>query len=177
MSYIILVTVSDVSVLNGTSLQCTSALNQSDIIQIQVNTLSKLHTIINRNWLCMHYCSYSHSSLSFLHLLLPPALPWRCRGLPPVVPLLHLSACCGEVLCVSDPWPLLLFQVSLNEDYSCYGLVLGTSYTFTLSAINCGDQEGIADTLTLFLEGSHEYAMEAWYHGYSLCSSSYSNPY
>ena len=38
--------ISDMSVLNETFLQCAAPLNQSDIIQILVNTLSKLHTII-----------------------------------------------------------------------------------------------------------------------------------
>ena len=41
-----------------------------------------------------------------------------------------------------DPSSCSSDQVSPSEDYSCSGLVLGTRYTFTVSAINCGDQEG-----------------------------------
>ena len=41
-----------------------------------------------------------------------------------------------------DPSSCSSDQVSPSEDYSCCGLVLGTHYTFTVSAINCGDWEG-----------------------------------
>ena len=37
-------------------------------------------------------------------------------------------------------------QVSPSEDYSCSGLDLQTNYTITVSAINCGDQEGKTST-------------------------------
>ena len=47
----------------------------------------------------------------------------------------HVSVNPDPSSCSSD-------QVSPSEDYSCSGLVLGTRYTFTVSAINCGDQEG-----------------------------------
>ena len=45
-------------------------------------------------------------------------------------------------------------QVSPSEDYSCSGLVLGTRYTFTVSAINCGDQEGGRSTITAVTQGT-----------------------
>ena len=41
-----------------------------------------------------------------------------------------------------DPSSCSSDQVSPSENYSCSGLVLETPYTFTLSAINCGDWEG-----------------------------------
>ena len=40
-------------------------------------------------------------------------------------------------------------DVTPSEDYSCPGLALGTQYTFTVSAINCGDQEGMEYTFTV----------------------------
>ena len=40
-----------------------------------------------------------------------------------------------------------------SENYSCPGLVLGTEYTFTVSAINCGDQEGMEYNFTVQPQG------------------------
>ena len=44
-------------------------------------------------------------------------------------------------------------DVTPSEDYSCPGLALGTQYTFTVSAINCGDQEGMEYTFTVQPQG------------------------
>ena len=52
-----------------------------------------------------------------------------------------------------DPSSCSSDQVSPSEDYSCSGLVLGTHYTFTVSAINCGDQEGERDIITAVAQG------------------------
>ena len=54
----------------------------------------------------------------------------------------------------SDPSSCSSDQVSPSEDYSCSGLVLGTHYTFTVSAINCGDQEGGRSTITAVAQGA-----------------------
>ena len=51
-----------------------------------------------------------------------------------------------------DPSSCFSDQVSPSEDYSCSGLVLGTHYTFIVSAINCGDQEGERSTITAVLQ-------------------------
>ena len=50
-----------------------------------------------------------------------------------------------------DPSSCSSDQVSPNEDYSCSGLVVGTPYTFTFSAINCGNQEGNRKNYTIYL--------------------------
>ena len=57
-----------------------------------------------------------------------------------------------------DPSSCSSDQVSPSEDYSCSGLVLGTHYTFTVSAINCGDQEGERESFTvnITMEGRSE---------------------
>ena len=52
-----------------------------------------------------------------------------------------------------DPSSCSSDQVSPSEDYSCSGLVLGTRYTFIVSAINCGDQEGEENSAIVFIEG------------------------
>ena len=52
-----------------------------------------------------------------------------------------------------DPSSCSSDQVSPSEDYNCSGLVLGTHYTFTVSAINCGDQEGERDIITAVAQG------------------------
>ena len=58
----------------------------------------------------------------------------------------HVSVNPDPSSCSSD-------QVSPSEDYSCSGLVLGTHYTFTVSAFNCGDQEGERSVFNISLCG------------------------
>ncbi len=52
---------------------------------------------------------YSSTNSSFDFSLFDFLQQWHFSVID-VVSLLHLSACCGEVSCVSVPWPLLLFQ-------------------------------------------------------------------
>ena len=40
-------------------------------------------------------------------------------------------------------------QLSPNDRYSCTGLTVGTSYTFSISAVNCVDQIGATHTITV----------------------------
>ena len=47
-------------------------------------------------------------------------------------------------------------DVTPSENYSCPGLVLGTQYTFTVSAINCGNQEGIGYNFTVQPQGKFD---------------------
>ena len=47
-------------------------------------------------------------------------------------------------------------DVMPSEDYSCSELALGTQYTFTVSAINCGDQEGMRYNFTVQPQGKYE---------------------
>ena len=56
-----------------------------------------------------------------------------------------------------DPSSCSSDQVSPSEDYCCSGLVLGTRYTFTVSAINCGDQEGERESfiVNITMNGKH----------------------
>ena len=43
--------------------------------------------------------------------------------------------------------------VSPRENYNCSGLVLGMSYSFNISAINCGNQEGPESTIIVHPQG------------------------
>ena len=45
--------------------------------------------------------------------------------------------------------------VSPSEDYNCSGLVLGTRYSFTVSSINCGTQEGTESSITVQPQGKY----------------------
>ena len=40
-------------------------------------------------------------------------------------------------------------QLSPNDRYNCTGLTVGTSYTFSISAVNCVDQIGATHTITV----------------------------
>ncbi len=58
-----------------------------------------------------------------------------------------------RVVVTPDPSSCSSQQVSPSEDYTCSGLVLGTEYYFTVSAINCGNQEGTGETFTIQPQG------------------------
>ena len=62
-----------------------------------------------------------------------------------------------------DPSSCSNDQVSPSEDYSCSGLVLGTRYTFTISAINCGDQEGQKNIITAVPQGALGILLWGWF--------------
>ncbi len=58
-----------------------------------------------------------------------------------------------SVVVTSGPSSFSSEQVSPSEKYTCSGLVLGTDYFFTVSAINCGNQEGTRETFTVQPQG------------------------
>ena len=102
---------------------------------------------------------FSRSNQVTLHRIILPSPPANCSLLPPPGgaeislqwPPSFTSQYAVERYNVSvnpDPSSCSSDQVSPSEDYSCSGLVLGTRYTFTVSAINCGDQEGERSTIT-----------------------------
>ena len=51
-------------------------------------------------------------------------------------------------------------DVDTSKNYSCPSLALGTQYTFTVTAINCGDQEGMEYTFTVQPQGKFLYTMQ-----------------
>ncbi len=59
-----------------------------------------------------------------------------------------------RVVVTPDPSSCSSQQVSPSENYTCSGLVLGTEYSFTVSAINCGNQEGTRETFTIQPQGN-----------------------
>ncbi len=58
-----------------------------------------------------------------------------------------------RVVVTNDPPSCSSQHVSPSEDYTCSGLVLGTDYSFKVSAINCGNQEGTRETFTIQPQG------------------------
>ncbi len=58
-----------------------------------------------------------------------------------------------RVVVTPDPSSCCSQQVSPSENYKCSGLVLGTDYSFKVSAINCGNQEGTRETFTIQPQG------------------------
>ena len=116
----------------------------------------------------MFKCSWNHAIVPIFHIGVPASPSFLSRALLPspgganislqwspsftsqyAVERYHVSVNPDPSSCSSD-------QVSPSEDYSCSGLVLGTRYTFTVSAINCGDQEGEENRFNTFIEGKVE---------------------
>ena len=118
---------------------------------------------------CMHINNYLYS-FSPLHCMFP------CCTAPPTYPFLECSLVVspGGVIVSFDsfssgnnvtnycvvlsPTPSSCPSeqlVSPSEDYSCSGLVLGTRYSFNISAINCGNQEGPRSTIIVHPQGNY----------------------
>ncbi len=66
------------------------------------------------------------------------------------------SSCSSQQVSPSEDYTCSSQQVSPSEDYTCSRLVLGTKYFFTVSAINCGNQEGTRETFTIQPQGIYE---------------------
>ncbi len=76
------------------------------------------------------------------------------------------------VVVTPDPSSCSSQQVSPSENYTCSGLVLGRDYSFTVGAINCGDQEGTRETFTVQPQGKYSiWVCKIW------GCSSYEQPY
>jgi hypothetical protein len=54
-----------------------------------------------------------------------------------------------QVAVTPDPTPSCAGSVSPNMSYTCSGLNSDTDYTITVSATNCGDQEGMSSTFSV----------------------------
>ena len=61
-----------------------------------------------------------------------------------------------------DPSSCSSDQVMPSEDYSCPGLSPERNYSITVSAINCGDQEGESDTFTVLPQLLGIYSAMSW---------------
>ena len=98
-----------------------------------------------------------------IHLTAPPTRPLLERSLvisPRDVSLSSSSFSSGNNVTkyriVASPTPSSCPSHQLvrpSEDYSCSGLVLGTHYSFNVSAINCGNQEGAESTIIVYPQG------------------------
>ena len=53
-------------------------------------------------------------------------------------------------------------QILSRPNYSCSGLDLQTNYTITVSAINCGDQEGDTTVNFLILDGKIYFELDTY---------------
>lgn len=145
----------DVSVLNGTSIQCESSVanTMSNLIFIQVSNTRFSKLVCNKTLIDLF--------INNLFSVLPPSpLRTSCSLVPS-----------SEGAEVTLQWPSTFidqygverYRVSVNPDpsicsrdytdpsevYNCTGLDLEMSYTFTISAVNCGDQEGGALNFTV----------------------------
>jgi hypothetical protein len=58
-----------------------------------------------------------------------------------------------QVAVTPNPTPSCTGSVSPNMNHTCSGLSLDTDYIITVSAINCGDQEGESSTFSVQLLG------------------------
>ncbi len=101
-----------------------------------------------------------------LYIVSPSTFTTPCPILPsdggPVVSLQWCPSFTSQhaverycVLVTPDPSSCSSQQVSPSENYTCSGLVLGTHYSFTVSAINCGNQEGTRETFTVQPQGKY----------------------
>jgi hypothetical protein len=64
-----------------------------------------------------------------------------------------------QVAVTPDPTPSCAGSVSPNMSYTCSGLSPDTDYTITVSAINCGDQEGESSTFSVQPRGLGMYVV------------------
>ncbi len=81
-------------------------------------------------------------------LLLPPGGPMVSLQWSPSFTSLHAVER-YRVVVTNDPSSCSSQHVSPSENYTCSGLVLGTDYSFKVSTINCGNQEGTRETFTM----------------------------
>ena len=148
--------VDDVTVLNRSYVQCEEVLIATEPFNIFVDSIEGTNSYNDDYYRAWNSC-YSLFSVppsgSFTSAFLPSpgganiSLQWSPSFTSQyAVEKYRVSVNPDPSSCSSD-------QVSPSEDYSCSGLVLGTRYTFTVSAINCGDQEGERDEFDVLLCG------------------------
>ena len=144
--------VNNISVLNGATLRCEDVTPRASET-INVLTICELYCV---RLLCWYSHAFSPAPPPFFNasFLLPSpgsdniSLQWSPSFISQyAVERYRVSVNPDPSSCSSD-------QVSPSEDYSCSGLVLGTRYTFTVSATNCGDQEGEREPFVISLCGA-----------------------
>ena len=64
-----------------------------------------------------------------------------------------------RVMVTPDPSSCSRNHVSPNVTYNCFGLELGTNYSFSFSALNCGGQEGHVANCWVQTQGLYVHAI------------------
>ncbi len=127
------------------------------MIKFEITLLFKNNKVLyNKNVKLVLLYKYVRSpSIHLLHPLFPSAPPGG-----PVVFLQWSPSFTSQhaveryrVIVTPDPSSCSSQQASPSEDYTCSRLVLGTHYSFTVSAINCGNQEGTRETFAIQPQG------------------------
>ena len=146
-----MLSVRNVSALNGASLYCEIVQLQSNVIQIEVDKTQSKHKLFLLTDLSYSIVLIatppSPSSISCSLLPSPGGAEVSLQWSPSFTS--QYAVVRYRVSVNPDPSSCSSDQVSPSEDYSCSGLALGTLYTFTVSAINCGDQEGEINVFTI----------------------------
>ena len=146
--------VSDVTIVNGSSLYCEDGLTRSNTKDITVNHLCTYVSLARIIMIDINYFNPApppppSPSCTIVSTSESPAVTFQWSddfNSMHVIEHYDVSVTPNPSSCSSD-------QVPPSEDYSCSGLELMTNYSIVSKAANCGDQRGERSSYWIHLQG------------------------